>query len=104
LEDAGHAPTILDFESVPAPAPAPAGGAKAAPKPKSPAAPKASGGNKGGAEMKKETLLGIAHKKEENFADWYTQVRHTRTPHNTNTQCRQKQHVRKGKVTERSTT
>lgn len=98
MEDAGHAPTILDFESVPAPAPAPAGGAKAAPKPKSPAAPKASGGNKGGAEMKKETLLGIAHKKEENFADWYTQVRHT------DTHDRGRQSLRKRDVTEWTTT
>lgn len=77
LEAANHAPTILDFDNVPAPAPAPAsgGGAKAA-KSGGGGGGGAGGQMKGGAEMKRETLLGISHKKEENFADWYTQVSH----------------------------
>lgn len=77
-EHVGHKPVILDFDaaaqeaSLP-PAPKKAGGGA---KSGAGAASAVSGeGNAtGGKEMKKETMLGLSAKKEENFADWYTQT------------------------------
>ena len=67
LDGVEHKPTILEF---------PAAGEEV------PAAPKVAKPSAGGKqekvssnpELKKETQLGISAKKEENFADWYTQT------------------------------
>jgi prolyl-tRNA synthetase len=72
LEHINHKPTVLDFSAVKATtegakAPAP----KAA---KADAKPAKAEGEKEGKNVQKETLLGLSAKKEEDFANWYTQA------------------------------
>jgi prolyl-tRNA synthetase len=75
LEHIEHPPTILDFpaegEAPPAPpAKKPAAAAGGAKKP----AAKEGDTEESGKNLKKETLLGLSAKKEEDFANWYTQT------------------------------
>lgn len=69
LTHAKHEPTFLDFNvaaSTPPPPPKKSGGGKSGPA-KAPSTSK-------GTDGKKETGLGLSCTKEENFADWYTEV------------------------------
>lgn len=66
-----HNATVIDFDNLPA-APAKAEG-KPAKAPKAPATAAAESEDNGKG-MKKETLLGLSVKKEEDFSSWYTQT------------------------------
>ena len=74
LEKVNHKPTILDFSKASAAvATAPAGGGSG-PKKAAPATKTAATTGGGTGEMKRETLLGLSAKKEDDFANWYTQA------------------------------
>jgi prolyl-tRNA synthetase len=76
LEHIEHTPTILEFpaEGEQAPAPAAAPKKPAAKKPAASAASADAVHDDSGKNLKKETLLGLSAKKEDDFANWYTQA------------------------------
>jgi prolyl-tRNA synthetase len=81
LEAVGHPPKILDFSEEPtAPAPAPAGKAAKPGGGGGGGGPKKAGGNEkkekgdGDKEVQKETGLGMAARKEDDFPTWYSDV------------------------------
>jgi prolyl-tRNA synthetase len=66
LEHVNHKPTVIDFDAIPTEAPAEK--KAAAPKPPKPSV------EDNGKSVKKDTQLGLSAKKEDDFANWYTQA------------------------------
>ena len=72
LEHINHKPNVIDFSAVKAATEAPKAAKSGAKPAKAPKAEVKEGEKDNG--MKKETLLGLSAKKDEDFALWYTQV------------------------------
>eukprot|EP00598_Pedospumella_elongata_P007497 CAMPEP_0184967480 /NCGR_PEP_ID=MMETSP1098-20130426/845_1 /TAXON_ID=89044 /ORGANISM="Spumella elongata, Strain CCAP 955/1" /LENGTH=701 /DNA_ID=CAMNT_0027488947 /DNA_START=46 /DNA_END=2151 /DNA_ORIENTATION=- len=71
LEHINHKPTVIDFSAVKPAEAKPAGGKPAA---KAAKPTKEADADTDGKNVKKETLLGLSAKKEDDFANWYTQA------------------------------
>jgi prolyl-tRNA synthetase len=67
LEHINHKATVIDFDAIPTEAPAEKKSTAAPKPPKAPA-------EDAGKHVKKDTQLGLSAKKEEDFANWYTQA------------------------------